>query len=293
MKKDIEHILNTTRPELTHSERFQVWSGVTSTFGKTGVIPSPFYVLFRAHRTAFALAFIVLVLVGGGATVVTAETARPGDTLFPLDQAIERVRIRLARTDDDRGRLADSFAKERLGELRSIVGERQTHASSSENIRDDARVGAAVSALMRVMDESNMSDTAREKIYGHLFTEIDDLKIDVRVGDTNDGSDDGAERVKVRRDESGSKIEIRKEGMRTRIEKKDGEVRIKQERGEDIEDSDVLNEDGDDNDAKIESDEDTDVERNDDDEKSEVRGAMTDSRDDEDRTGGKNRGRED
>jgi hypothetical protein len=242
MKKNIEHILNRARPELTDRERTFMWATISSaiTPPQTGFVLSPFSRLIDEHRRAFALALIVVLLVSGGATVVTAEAARPGDTLFPLDQAIERVRIRLARTDDDRGRLANAFTEERLGELRSIVGERHSTTSSTEDVRDNERVGIAVDALVRVMDESNMSEAARESVYSHLFTEIDTLSIDVHVDEQRDSEDDDHKRVKIRRDESGSKIEIRKEGTRTRIDKKDGKVRIDRTQDDDAFDDEAI-----------------------------------------------------
>ena len=231
MKKNIEHILNTTRPELTPPERVHMWEVISSTLTPVPVnlIPSPFYRIVHAHRSAFTLALMVVMLMGGSATVVTAEAARPGDALFPLDQAIESVRLRLARNDDDRGRLANTFAEERLGELRSIVGERAPSTSETTTTHDNARVGTAIDALMRVMDESEMSDTAREQLYTHLFTEIDELNIDVQVEDTGSDTKKNRERVKVQSDDSGSKIEIRTEGVRMRIERKDGEVSIERE----------------------------------------------------------------
>ncbi len=249
MEKNIEHIINTTRPELTDYERASVWTKISLalTPTQTGFMLSPFSKMVHAHRSVFALALIVVLLVSGGATVVTAEAARPGDTLFPLDQAIEQVRIRLARSDDDRGRLASAFADERLGELRSIVAERRGSASSSEDMNDDERVGIAVGALMRVMDESNMSDTARENVYGHLFTEIDDLSIDVRVDEKTGKENNEHERVKIHRDESGSKIEIRKEGVRTRIHKKDGKVRIDRTQDDEFMDNEISDDSGQEN----------------------------------------------
>jgi len=301
MEKNIEHLLNTTRPELTPPERVHMWEAISSTLTPApgNLIPSPFYRIVHAHRGAFALALIVVMLMSGSATVVTAEAARPGDALFPLDQAIERVRIRFAKNDDDRVRLANTFTEERLGELRSIVGERRTTASSTDDSSDDERVGEAVDALMRVMDDSNMSDTAREKIYGHLFTEIDDLSIDVRVDEDSDDADDNQKRVSVRRDKSGSKIEIRKEGLRTRIERKDGQVRIERKHDDDEEDDEETVDDdfGPTRDASDDFDDDRlkvrgvsfEINSNDDtvreDEVSDDSGRENDSHDDEDNTG--------
>lgn len=240
MKKNINDTLNEHVPTLTQPERVRVWREVASALTVPREIPSPFYTLFRAHRGAFALALVVLILAGSGATVVKADTARPGDALFPLDQAVERVRMQLTRNDAKRTKLANAFTEERLAELRSIVEERHAAASTTVTAaQDDERVGAAVEALVRVMDDSHMSDVAREKVYGHLFTEIDDLSIDVRVDENKRETKNSVERVKIHRDDVGSKLEIRKEGMRTRIEKRDGEMHINRERERDDADTEV------------------------------------------------------
>lgn len=265
MKKNIEHILDTLAPSVTDVERARMWSTIEATLTDRAEISSPFFQIFYTRKMEFALLMLFLILIGGSATVVTAEAARPGDTLFPLEQAIEHVRLRLAKDDADRGRLANTFAEERLRELRSIVGERSGARITPD---DDARVSAAVTALVRVMDESNMSNTAREKLYTHLFTEIDTLSIDVRVADKRD-SKTTEERVKVRRDETGSTFEIRNEGVRTRIEKKNGEVRIEEEQYDN-----EKNEDADDSNPETSS---------------EVRGVMTGSRTDDSDDDKKNR----
>jgi hypothetical protein len=124
MKNNIEHILDTTAPTVTDVERVQMWRVIEATLVHPTEIPSPFFEFFRTKKMAFAAGMLLLVLVGGSATIATAQAARPGDTLFPIEQAVEHVRLRFAKDAADREHLAHTFAEERLTELRSIIEER-------------------------------------------------------------------------------------------------------------------------------------------------------------------------
>ncbi len=226
MKKDIPHIIEGLVPAVTIDDQIRVWNGVETHINNSMPIHSPFIQFFQTRKRFVTLALFALLILGSGATIVTAESTRPGDALFPLEQAIEHVRIKMRTDNTAREQLALMFAEERLTELRSIVDEKK----GSQNVTDP-RVSQAVSALVRVMDESNMSATAQEQLYTNLFSEISSLNINVQVGEkSNFKKSEG--RVKVRREEKGSKIEITTDGVRTRIEKRNGEVRIEEERFE-------------------------------------------------------------
>lgn len=226
MKDTIKEILESNAPSVRLSDRARMWSGIEAAIYSAHGTPSPFTQFLYTRKIIAAVGILAFVLLGGGATVVAAEAALPGETLFKVEQAIEHVRIRLATNDVRRAQLAHSFAEERLSELRTIVGKR---GEGSSKDGEDKRVQAAVTALVRVMEESNMSITAREKLYANLFSEIDSINIDVTVEERKN-SEKKDDRVKVRRDETGSKIEIKNGGLRTLIEKRNGEVFIEEGR---------------------------------------------------------------
>jgi hypothetical protein len=64
-----------------------------------------------------AFAFVVMI---GGFTFA-ADAANPGDVLYPLDQAIERVQIRLSPSAEGRTKLYLNFASERLDEALALA----------------------------------------------------------------------------------------------------------------------------------------------------------------------------
>lgn len=64
----------------------------------------------------------LIVLLGAGGTVAASDAARPGDFLFPVDRAVEDIRLSLS-SGEDREKFKLHLADERLGEFESIVDE--------------------------------------------------------------------------------------------------------------------------------------------------------------------------
>lgn len=71
--------------------------------------------------TVIVIALLVALGVGGG-TVVAADSARPGDTLYGLDQALEKTRLNLAG-ENNKDKLRVRFAQERLDEVKDLIEE--------------------------------------------------------------------------------------------------------------------------------------------------------------------------
>lgn len=104
--KKLENIR--VRP-LSNEERSRAWNSIASQLPSTPVL-SPF--VFPLHKTlSFAAIFIVLI-----GTVGASNNARPGQLLFPIDIAVERVETSL-----DSSSQVD-HARERLAEFDATVG---------------------------------------------------------------------------------------------------------------------------------------------------------------------------
>lgn len=79
----------------------------------------------------------LLVLIAGGTTVVVSDDARPGETLFTIDQAVEDIRLSIA-PESKKTKLKIQFAEERVEELQEAISESSddeddTNSSDSEN----------------------------------------------------------------------------------------------------------------------------------------------------------------
>lgn len=112
---DIDHILaKTSFRELSHEEKHRVWARIESAQHH----PLSFLILNKKPMLASIIVALALAL-GVGGTVVTADNAGPGDTLFGVDQAIERVRITLA-SPEKKNDLRIQFAGERMKEVEHL-----------------------------------------------------------------------------------------------------------------------------------------------------------------------------
>ncbi len=78
-----------------------------------------------------------LVVLAGGTTVVVADDATPGDALYGVDRATERVRLVLA-SDEREDELRLRFAEERLDELEEVIEEESDDSDDSDDGGDSA-----------------------------------------------------------------------------------------------------------------------------------------------------------
>jgi len=124
MEKDkIQTILESHNVPLTDQKKSDLWYAIETDIQKLP-IPSPFLFSFITKKSMASIIIALVLMLGASGSVYASNEARPGDILFPIDQAIERVRLSLTNDDETRARLQVTFAEERLTELRSILAER-------------------------------------------------------------------------------------------------------------------------------------------------------------------------
>lgn len=119
---DIEQLLNNTAPTLSEDEKKGVWKNIQKNI-QPQPIPSPFAFNFAFLKPMPLAALGLIFALSLGGTTAAAQQARPGDLLFPVDQALEEVRLALAFNDTEKATLQIKFAEERLQELRSLLEE--------------------------------------------------------------------------------------------------------------------------------------------------------------------------
>lgn len=110
------------RPKsLTQAEKNMLWSkierGIESGQKQPSYFQQPSMFFGLSRRFAFA-SFLIFALVGGSAaTVIASDSAKPGDTLFPIDIAAEKIQL-IFSTGGKKDRLRIKFAEERLNEVK-------------------------------------------------------------------------------------------------------------------------------------------------------------------------------
>lgn len=109
---------------LSREERQVLWLKISSNLGKRPG-PKSFwpFASWRILPRGAAVAIAVLVVLVGSSlvTAAAAEGAKPGDPLFGVDLAIEKVRLALALKTEAKDELRVRFATERLAEAQALV----------------------------------------------------------------------------------------------------------------------------------------------------------------------------
>lgn len=122
---DLEAKLKNMSPKpLTPEEKTKAWSFIRQRIAlerqkEFSGYRFPLFDIF-ARRKAVAFAAVVILLGSSLATAAAADSAKPGDFLFPLDLASERIRITLA-SDTKKDELRLKFAQERVNEAKIAV----------------------------------------------------------------------------------------------------------------------------------------------------------------------------
>jgi len=182
---DIEKKLKKMRPKpLRADEKERLWSNIylaMSEEKKLAAGTKGFSVFgFLDRRFAYG-ALLVIFLVGStGATIAAADSAKPGDALFPLDIASEKIQIAIS-FGDKKNELRIKFAQERLDEAKEVVaaffasieasGEGNTGGATTT---DDVLITATSTDDEEISEEVDLADI--EGVNSALVFAIEELE---------------------------------------------------------------------------------------------------------------------
>lgn len=120
-----------------------------------------------------ALVIIAVLGVGGGATVVAADNAKPGDLLFPLDTAIENIRVNLATSPETEVALRTQFAAERVAEVEDLLQARGVDAPGLDvALANLTKQKAAVADLVAQKKELKTQAKALDDLFDQKEREL-------------------------------------------------------------------------------------------------------------------------
>jgi len=294
--------LRDIRPKpLTEKEKTFMWSKIEPAIVGTKEISThssqsnTFSWAMLLLKSRFALAgFLIIALLGSGAATVSASNdAVPGDVLFPLDIAIEKIRLSFS-TGNKKKTLQIKFAEERLSEAKIVVklagndhsedGNNPSEESGSATSSDDSnggnlnkkqkKVERASAALITALDhlenvksklENNNEDIA-VLIIDDIISELEDLaknhiasaqKIKVKI---NNGSKGLKIAIEATTDSVKTKFEFesknQNKGKGKGGNKKKTKIEISEESEEEDDDEidDELDNDGDNDDGDEDDD---------------------------------------
>ena len=121
------------------------------------------------HRVALVLiAAVVTVVLLGGAAVAASGSALPGQLLYPVKRATERIELLLNTSPASRARLHLEFAQRRLTELSDLLALRRAGQSVD--------IGAAMSAYQREVGEAQdaIAADSTDPSYQALLGSVED-----------------------------------------------------------------------------------------------------------------------
>jgi len=118
---DFDTLMQTQKTPLSEAEVAMMWQEIAPALALKAQ-PSP-YLKFFSRRTSLqlvALICLIVVSITSAGTYVAAEQAKPGDFLFPVERAIEDLRVALA-SDTRAEALRTQFAEKRLREIQALI----------------------------------------------------------------------------------------------------------------------------------------------------------------------------
>ncbi|HXF84508.1 MAG TPA: DUF5667 domain-containing protein [Anaerolineales bacterium] len=130
---------------------------------------------------SIAASVLTLVLAMGVLVGVAdaADSARPGDLLYPIDRGVENLQVRLVSAPDRKLTLLVSFADERLVEIQQLI---ETNDEENMSIALDAYRITILTIAQIITDEFARHDLLVTKIDNQLLAQEEHLqKIRLRV----------------------------------------------------------------------------------------------------------------
>ncbi len=257
-KPTIDTMLASAQPTLSEADRTTMWGKIAAALPTARPIPSPYQFMgvFSSRLAPVALILIVVLGVGSAGTYAAAESAKPGDFLFPIERALEDLRISLA-SETDAEVLRSEFARKRLLEIQALIDAElarldadivATTTASSTGVAvssaTQARITTGIDELLVLM--GGLRSVASQDV---LFNELRSTVGEVTITGPDKNSyrlniEGDTTRVEVRQktdDDNGEeeyRVEIRDGQDRIRIREKDGEVRFDVRKDDDDDDRD-------------------------------------------------------
>lgn len=145
--------------------------------------------------TAVALVGAIVLMLGAGSAVAASTNALPGDPLYGLKRAVERISFAMHRSPGSRASLCLQFAQTRLEEVQTLVGSGQDASDVVEAFQDDITCAEseAENAVALGQDEEVLLAHVQDMIGKHVDV-LNDL-LNGELGNVPDQAKDAIQRA--------------------------------------------------------------------------------------------------
>jgi len=214
LPSNIEKYLKNMKPKpLTKKEQNMLWSKIEKD------IRPRWGGSFSIFRQRFALAtFLTLAIIAtSGATVLAADSAKPGDLLFPIDIAVEKVQLVIS-FGEKKNELKIKFSEERVEEARAVlISEPSLSTATSTSSEDIQKAEQALSTALEYLEKTKSELEEKDNSFaaealGGVINKLNKLA---------EEHVENLEKVKIKIKDNGRKIKIEieasSEGIKTKF----------------------------------------------------------------------------
>jgi hypothetical protein len=235
-KKKIEEILEETRfAELGLDERERVWQNIARSIDKEPVLsPFPWFLPVNSKSNKFMIPLMIgaMMFLGVGGTVALADNSLPGDALYGVNRATERVRIVFAN-GENKDELRARFAEKRLVEVDSLIaharmrGEAGGFATTTADGKVLFRVGHGIENAVSYLNEVAAKLEASGNVEAKARIEAVIEKLEAKINDPDISAHMRGEGMMMFRSENPEDFADFQAHMKARVEMKDDGERIR------------------------------------------------------------------
>ncbi len=130
--------------------------GEESIYGAT----MPFYKKLFMQPTLAVMLAVIIILAGAG-TAIAADHAKPGDSLYPVDRALEQVAYNFSLSDTAKADMLVKFADEREEEQAALAQTNRTQDAEQASHETEQALQNATEVIDRVQAEHGEDDKSR------------------------------------------------------------------------------------------------------------------------------------